>query len=407
MPSTTVPTGAPAPSGGDRLMSLDALRGFDMFWIAGGGLMVAALDRWISLPVFAGLRRQLTHVAWEGFRFYDLIFPLFIFMVGAAISFSVPRSLETSGHRATVRRILVRGVVLFAIGLFYSGGLSTEWPDIRLLGVLNRIALCYTATALLFLAFGKRIRILVAVTVGLLLGYWALMALVPIRDIRLDAAALAPRMEAAGHTNVAVLFAAETGRVRGQFEPGYNLANHVDFQWLPGRLYDKFYDPEGLLSTLPAVATCLLGLFAGLWLQSGRGTPSRRSRDLIVAGVLAILVGHGWGLVFPVIKKLWTSSYVLVAGGYSLVLLGLFHQVVDVWGWRRWCQPFVWVGANALTIYLAAQILNFRRLAERLAGAPVRSLFGEAGDTVIALIAVFLLFGFARFLYQRKLFLRV
>lgn len=105
-----------------------------MFWIAGGGLMVAALDRWISLPVFAGLRRQLTHVAWEGFRFYDLIFPLFIFMVGAAISFSVPRSLETSGHRATVRRILVRGVVLFAIGLFYSGGLSTEWPDIRLLG---------------------------------------------------------------------------------------------------------------------------------------------------------------------------------------------------------------------------------------------------------------------------------
>lgn len=129
--------------------------------------------------------------------------------------------------------------------------------------------------------------------------------------------------------------------------------------------------------------------------------------DLIVAGVLAILVGHGWGLVFPVIKKLWTSSYVLVAGGYSLVLLGLFHQVVDVWGWRRWCQPFVWVGANALTIYLAAQILNFRRLAERLAGAPVRSLFGEAGDTVIALIAVFLLFGFARFLYQRKLFLRV
>ncbi|MCW5556913.1 MAG: DUF5009 domain-containing protein [Verrucomicrobiae bacterium] len=386
-------------------MSLDALRGFDMFWIAGGGLMVGALDRWTGTPLLAALRRQLTHVAWEGFRFYDLIFPLFVFMVGAAISFSVPRSLERVGRAATIRKILVRGVLLFAIGLFYSGGLSTPLSGLRMLGVLNRIALCYTATALLFVIASPRV--LAGVTAGILLGYWALMAWMPIRDIRLDPQALAALSQSTGETNAAALFQATTGRVRGQYDPGYNLANHLDFQYLPGRLYDRYYDPEGLLSTLPAVATCLLGLFAGLWLQSGRRTPTGRSLVLMGAGIGSVLLGFLWGLQFPVIKKLWTSSYVLVAGGYSLMLLGLFHQVVDVWGWRRWCQPFVWVGANALTIYLAAQILNFRRVAERLAGGPIQAALGPAGDAFVALVAVFLLFWFARFLYQRRIFLRV
>jgi len=386
-------------------MSLDALRGFDMFWIAGGGLMVGALDRWAGNPLLAALRQQLTHVAWEGFRFYDLIFPLFVFMVGAAISFSVPRSLERSGRAATVRKILVRGVVLFAIGLFYSGGLSTPLSGLRVLGVLNRIALCYTATALLFVVWSPRV--LAAVTAAILLGYWAMMAWVPIRDIRLDPQALAALAQTRGETNAAVLFESTTERVRGQFDPGYNLANHLDFQYLPGRLYDRYYDPEGLLSTLPAVATCLLGLFAGLWLQSGRRTPTARSLGLVGAGIVSVALGFLWGLQFPVIKKLWTSSYVLVAGGCSLMLLGAFHQMVDVWRWRRWCQPSVWVGANALTIYLAAQILNFRRVAERFAGGSIQASLGAAGDTLMALVAVFLLFCFARFLYQRRIFLRV
>lgn len=386
-------------------MSLDALRGFDMFWIAGGGLIVGALERWTANPLMAAVKQQLTHVAWNGFRFYDLIFPLFVFMVGASISYSVPRSLERSGRAATIRKILTRGVLLFLIGLFYSGGLSTPPAELRMLGVLNRIALCYTAAALLFVFLGRRA--LVGVWLGLLLGYWALMGLTPIRDIRLDAQPMADLASAKGETNAMVLFQETQARVTGKYDPGYNLANHLDFQYLPGRLYDRYYDPEGLLSTLPAIASCLLGLFAGLFVQAPGRTPVARSLGLIGAGVASVVVGSLWGLEFPVIKKLWTSSFVLVAGGYSLVLLGIFHQVIDVWGWRTWCQPFVWVGSNALTIYLAAQILGFRRIAERLAGAPAKSVFGAGADTLIALVAVLVLFAFARFLYRRQLFLRV
>lgn len=385
-------------------MSLDALRGFDMFWIAGGGLIVGALERWTANPLMAAVKQQLTHVAWNGFRFYDLIFPLFVFMVGASISYSVPRSLERSGRAATIRKILTRGVLLFLIGLFYSGGLSTPPAELRMLGVLNRIALCYTAAALLFVFLGRRA--LVGVWLGLLLGYWALMGLTPIRDIRLDAQPMADLASAKGETNAMVLFQETQARVTGKYDPGYNLANHLDFQYLPGRLYDRYYDPEGLLSTLPAIASCLLGLFAGLFVQAPGRTPVARSLGLIGAGVASVVIGSLWGLEFPVIKKLWTSSFVLVAGGYSLVLLGMFHQVIDVWGWRTWCQPFVWVGSNALTIYLAAQILGFRRIAERLAGAPAKSVFGAGADTLIALVAVLVLFAFARFLYRRQLFLR-
>ena len=389
----------------ERLVPVDALRGFDMFWIAGGGLIVGALERWTANPLMAAVKQQLTHVAWNGFRFYDLIFPLFVFMVGASISYSVPRSLERSGRAATIRKILTRGVLLFLIGLFYSGGLSTPPAELRMLGVLNRIALCYTAAALLFVFLGRRA--LVGVWLGLLLGYWALMGLTPIRDIRLDAQPMADLASAKGETNAMVLFQETQARVTGKYDPGYNLANHLDFQYLPGRLYDRYYDPEGLLSTLPAIASCLLGLFAGLFVQAPGRTPVARSLGLIGAGVASVVIGSLWGLEFPVIKKLWTSSFVLVAGGYSLVLLGMFHQVIDVWGWRTWCQPFVWVGSNALTIYLAAQILGFRRIAERLAGAPAKSVFGAGADTLIALVAVLVLFAFARFLYRRQLFLRV
>lgn len=386
-------------------MSLDALRGFDMFWIAGGGLIVGALERWTSLPFMEAVKRQLTHVEWAGFRFYDLIFPLFVFMVGASISFSVRRSMARSGRAATIRKILTRGVVLFLIGIVYSGGLSTFWPEIRVLGVLNRIALCYTATALLVVFLGTRA--LVGVWVALLLGYWGLMAWMPIRDIRLAAEPTAQLAAASGETNAMALFQATERRVHGHYDPGYNLANHVDFQYLPGRLYDRYYDPEGLLSTLPAIASCLLGLFAGMWVQSSHRSPTARSVGLIGAGILSVLIGHLWGLEFPVVKKLWSSSYVLVAGGWSMVLLGLFHQVVDVWGWRAWCQPFVWVGSNALTIYIAAQVIGFRRIADRLAGAPAKSVFGAGADTVLALVAVLVLFVFARFLYRRQIFLRV
>lgn len=258
-----------------RLMSLDALRGFDMFWIIGADSLVRGLRSLSDIGFTNTLATQLEHAHWEGFRFYDLIFPLFVFMAGVALVFSLSCVKEAAGTAAVLRRVFRRGILLFVVGIIYSGGISNGWPDIRLMGVLNRIALAYLFAGLLFCYLKPQA--LVAVAVGLLLGYWALLAWVPIRDIHLDKARLAALAEKAGDTKTADLFRERgnpsaikdsntwlaarrmfygtTERVTGKYGPGYNLANHFDFQYLPGRKYDVFYDPEGFLSTIPAVVT--------------------------------------------------------------------------------------------------------------------------------------------------------
>lgn len=407
-----------------RFRSVDALRGFDMFWIVGAGYLVTALDRWTSNPLIAWVKQQLTHVEWEGFVFYDLIFPLFVFIVGVSAAFSLTKTVAQQGRAAAAKRVLLRGLLLYLVGVFYSGGFAGRafappaggaatatdllqhlWDNTRLLGVLNRIALTYTATGLLFLFLP--FRLLLGVAAALLLGYWGLMERWPIRDLQLDRDSLAIVTEQTGETNVMKVFEKTANTVTGQFGPGYNLANHIDFQYLPGRKYDVYYDPEGLLSTFPAVATCLLGLFAGLLLLREELAPGGKTVFLITAGFLLMGLGYLWGFSFPVVKKLWTSSFVLVAGGFSLMLLGLFHQVVDVWERTLWCRPFIWIGSNALTIYLASQILGFRKLAERFVGGPVQGHLGNFGQVLVAVAAILLLFGFARALFVRKIFLRL
>lgn len=390
-----------------RLLSVDALRGFDMFWIAGGSLVVGALEKGLGNPVLALLKQQLSHVAWDGLRFYDLIFPLFVFLVGVSIALAIPRSIERRGKAATVRHILIRGVLLFAIGLVYSGGISDGWEEVRWLGVLNRIAICYTITALLFTFLP--VRALIPVAIAGLLGYWAMMSFIPIRDITLENGAIKRLAAKRGETNVVRLYESTTNRVSGRFMPGHNVAHHFDFEHLPGRRYDTYWDPEGILSTIPAIVSCLIGLFAGAWLvdRSGSSTGSSRTFGLLGIGFVLVILGMGWSIQFPIIKKIWTSSFVLVTSGYSLMLLGIFHQAIDVWGWRRWCEPFIWIGSNALTIYLAAKFLGFGNLGQRIAGGPVRALFGSYGDVLVAFVSVGLLLAFARFLYQRKIFIRL
>jgi len=198
----------------------------------------------------------------------------------------------------------------------------------------------------------------------------------------------------------------------GQFAPGHNLANHLDFQFLPGRKYDLFYDPEGLLSTLPAVATCLLGVLAGVWLRREDFCDKWKVIYLLSFGALAVIAGFAWGMSFPVVKKIWTSSFVLVAGGYSAMLLAVFYQVVDVWQRRDWCQPFVWIGMNSITIYVASNLLQFRTVATRLVGGDVKkaldtNIADGAGNLLIALVGFALIFWFVNFLYRRKIFLRL
>lgn len=411
---TAEPTPAKAPESSTRLMSVDALRGFDMFWIIGADALVRALDKMSGNAVTRFLASQLGHKEWAGFAFYDLIFPLFVFIAGVSLVFSLSKETALHGKAGAAKRVIRRGLLLVVIGIFYSGGLSNEWPNIRLLGVLQRIGLAYMGAGLLFIFLKPKA--LVAACAAILIGYWAAMTFVPIRDIQLARAPLDQLATAAGTTNSIAFaraeFAKTTSVTRGKFEPGYNLSNHLDFQLLPGRLYDTYYDPEGIFSTLPAIATCLLGVFAGLLIRSTNYCDKWKLIYLFSAGLAGVLIGFAWHLQFPVIKKIWSSSFVLVAGGYSAMLLGLFYGVVDVLKFRSWCVPFVWIGTNSITIYLANNIIGFRRLAERFVGGDVRNILENhvakgAGELALALTGIGLGILLVWFLHRKRIFLRL
>ena len=327
------------------------------------------------------LGNQLNHVPWEGFTFYDFIFPLFIFVTGVSIVFSLSRLAEREGLWRAHVRVLRRSLLLFGLGLIYYGGISHHWEDIRYLGVLQRIGLCYFFASLLFL--NLNLRGMIVAFVSLLLGYWALMTFVPVPGIG-----------------------------AGSFAPDANLANWLDIHYLPGRLWDVTRDPEGMLSTLPAIATCLLGVFAGLLLKHERFSAQQKSLWLIGAGIAMVGAGHVWGLQFPVIKAIWTSSFVLVAGGYSLMLLGVWHQIIDVWGIRSWSTIFVWIGANAITLYFINNVLGFEPFALRFVGGDLGALLDRlitpgTGIFVAYVLGLTFAITLAGFFYRRKIFLRV
>jgi predicted acyltransferase len=398
---------APAPTPIPRLLSLDALRGFDMFWIIGGDALVAALRKVSDAGPVRVLAAQLEHEPWEGFAFYDLIFPLFIFIVGVSIVFSLGALKGAQGvdRGRLVRKILVRGLLLFVLGVIYNGGLRSGWSGIRIMGVLQRIAICYVAAALLFQFL--RPRALAGMCLAILLGYWSLLALVPIRDVALDSQSLETWRAESGGASPEVLYDRTTTWVTGRYEPGYNLADHLDFRYLPLHKYDGAYDPEGLLSTLPSIVTCLLGVFAGL-LLSRRDLDSRRKlRLLLAAGVAALALGLLWGLGFPIIKKIWTSSYVLVAAGSSALLLAAFYYLIDMRGWRRWAMPFVWIGMNPITIYLARNFFDFNALANRLVGGPIKGAFGSGADLVVVTVSLALSVLLVWYMHRRRIFVRL
>ena len=370
-----------------RIGSIDTLRGMNMFLLFGVNGAAAALAQMTSGkgPLVSGvgsfLGSQFVHVPWQGLHFYDLIFPLFIFVTGLSIVLSLPRLVEREGEAKAHWRVARRSLLLFALGLIASGGISQGWPDVRLLGVLQRIAICYFFTSVLFLNFS--LRGMIAACIALLAGYWAIMTFVPVPGI------------GAGS------FAADT-----------NLANWIDRNYLPGKLYDFTRDPEGLLSTLPAIGTCLLGVFAGLFMRDSKASPQRKTLWLIAAGCALLAVGYLWALQFPLIKAIWTSSYVLVAGGYSVLLLAVLHQIVDVWGMRRWATAFTWIGANAIALYVLNELLSYQNVAARIVGGDVSRLLDRtvapgAGNFVIAVLALSFAVTLARYLYTRKIFVRV
>jgi predicted acyltransferase len=361
-----------------RLTSLDALRGFDMFWILGMEEFAEALGHASQAPWAQFISRQLTHVSWAGFHFLDLIFPLFVFIAGVSLVFSLSKSLAERGLSLTVRKLVVRAFVLYLLGLIYYGGIAGGLPGVRWVGVLQRIAVCVLVAGLLFCFATTRVRI--ATTVGILVLYWVMMCFVPIPG----------------------------GRAGGTAEgPHNNLANWVDYQFLKGLRWDKTHDPEGLLSTLPAIATCLLGVLAGESLRREDVSPWIKVGGLLAAGAILLVSGWGWHIQFPVIKKLWTSSYVLVAGGYSCLLMGLAYGVIDVLGWKRWAAPWVWIGMNPIALYVAFKFVDYQGLAAAMVGGPIAEALAPFQSVWLSAWVVVLNIFVAWFLYSRKILIRV
>lgn len=343
-----------------------------MCWILGlAAVLTKMLER--AFPEYkmaADIAEQFEHVTWDGFRFYDLIFPLFLFLSGVSLAIAVPRRVGRAGRGAAARHLLARALIIFVLGVIFSGGLKDGWDHIRWLGVLQRIGIASAVAGLLSLWLGTRgLSIAAAV---LLIGYYLLLRFVPVPGV--------------GAAN---------------FAEGMNLTNYLDSIWLPGRKYNGDHDPEGILSTLPAIATALLGLLAGRWITCA-ASPTRKVVGLIIAGTVMLALGWAWHPFFPVIKKIWSSSFVLVAAGCSALLLGVFYALVDVHGWRRGLAPFMWVGANPIALYLCSGFGFFRTISERLIIKPAPPF-----DWLPSAMTFAVMLATAWWLHRRKIFLRV
>ena len=359
-------------------MSVDVLRGLDMFFIVGMEEVFEALSE--MFPMTPSLDDRLQHAPWAGFHFYDLIFPLFAFIVGVSLVFSLSKSISNEGRQATTRKLIRRSVVLYLLGIWVYGGIGGGIEHVRLLGVLQRLALCFCAAGLAFVWMSPRK--MVALTVALLVGYWTMLTFIPV-----------------------------PGFGAGDFAEGHNLTNWIDKMFLPFRKWDGDHDPEGLLSTLPAIATSLFGVFAGMLLRNPSVEPARKVRLLVAWGCAGVVLGLLWHLQFPIIKRLWTSSFVLFTAGISSLLLAWFYHVIDIRQRQRWCRPFVWIGMNAITIYLIVHFVKLEPIANCLVGGGIHTALDRVcpglGDLATALLALAFAVLICRFLFFRKIFLRV
>lgn len=369
-----MPDSEEKPLAGTRLVSIDALRGFDMFWIIGGGTFFASLAQVQSHPVTETIRRQLDHVEWDGFRFEDLIFPLFLLITGVVLPFSLSRRMERGQSRLTLYlHVLKRSAVIILLGLIMNGLLRFDWAQMRWPGVLQRIGLCYFLAAMVVMHTKWRAQAIIVATILIL--YWLAMILIPV-----------------------------PGYGAGDLTMEGCLSSYIDQQLIPGKLYYGYGDNEGLISTLPATCTVLLGALAGFWLRSDR-SGNRKAAGLALAGVAGLGAGLIWGQFFPIIKIVWTSSFVLVAGGLSLLLLSLFYWIIDVRGHRKWAFFFIVIGMNPITIYFTQRFIDFKGISEFfLAGAAAHANTLEPLVLPLGILAAKWLFLW--FLYRHKVFFK-
>jgi predicted acyltransferase len=368
----------PAVSPATRLMSLDLFRGATI------ALMILVNDAGDESAAYWPLR----HSAWNGWTPTDLVFPFFLFIVGVALAYSFRSRLARGESRQELmKHVLWRGFLLLALGVFLNGFPNHyDIHTLRFYGVLQRIAICYVITSVLELWTGWRTQI--TVILGCLVGYWILMRYVTV-----------PGFGIPTH-DMPIL------------DPDRNIAAWLDRKLLMGHLYEVTRDPEGVLSTIPSVATCLLGLQTGKWLRSARSGASKAG-GMAIVGVVLFLAGEFFNAWFPINKKLWTSSFVLVTAGLALVILALCYWVLDLKQWRGpWTKPFLIFGMNAIAAYVCAALVAHFLIYTRWGGALyVRFLqpnFNPSNASLVFALLFVLACWLAMFaLYRKKIFLKI
>ncbi|NNF14078.1 MAG: DUF5009 domain-containing protein [Gemmatimonadetes bacterium] len=364
--------------GAGRVHSLDAFRGVTI----AGMILVNNPGSW------SYVYPPLGHAAWHGWTPTDLIFPYFLFILGVAVPYSFARRLAEGAHRGDlVRHIARRSAVLVLLGLAMRAVPDFDVTTMRYYGVLQRIGLVYFFAATAYVYLGLRAR--VALSIVLLLGYWAMMMLVPV-----------------------------PGFGAGDLSPDGNLASWLDRALLDGHLWQGTWDPEGLLSTLPAIATALLGIFTGEWLR-GEAGPPEKTRALVTAGLTGTVVGLAWGLVFPINKNLWTSSYVVFTAGTALISLGFLYWFIDVrrlrGAWQEWMVVY---GRNAILVFVASGMVT--KTMARIRMDEGTSLYGwiyergfrswagdYPGSLAFALTYVLFWLGIMWVLHRRRIYLKI
>lgn len=360
----------------ERLISLDAFRGFT----------IAAMVMVNNPASWDHVYAPLLHKQWNGVTPTDLIFPFFLFIVGVSIVLAYSKRMAAGvPPKKMVTKIVFRALKIFLVGVFLNFMWGMSFTELRIAGVLQRIAIVFLICSLLYLFTSWRTQLITALVI--MIGYWMAMVLIP-----------------------------TPGYDKAMLEPGINLAAWIDSRYLPGKMWEGTWDPEGLFTTLPAIATGLAGMLTGAIITS-RIEQERKILWLFTAGFLATIVGQAWGWVFPLNKNLWTSSFVVFTGGLACLTLAASIFVVDVLGRDRFAKFGIVFGANAITIYVFASLMALVLSLIKIGGQTVAGhvmqigtgigLSAKLSSLVYALLFVAFCFIPAWMLYRKKIFIKL
>jgi predicted acyltransferase len=363
-------------------MSLDTLRGFDMLFIMGLSDLIISICKLFPAGADSWLARNMVHVPWHGLAHHDTIFPLFLFIAGISWPFSYSKQLSAgTSARQIYLKILKRSAILIILGIIYNGLFKLDFDNLRICSVLGRIGMAWGIAAVLFINFKPAVRAIISGAI--LIGYWLVVCYIPAPDVP----------------------GGDPLTMQG------TIVGWVDRMVTPGRLiYDGGrFDPEGLFSTLPAVVTALLGMFTGEFLRipDSRIDVTKKAGYMGLAALGLLALGLVWSLAFPLNKMLWSSSFVLVVGSYSLAMMALFYYIIDVKGWQKWAFPLTVVGLNSITIYMLPRIVNIGGIVNFFLGGLMgympeawAKVVSQAGFIAVCWLAMY-------FLYKKKVFLKI